>query len=425
MRIGIQTWGSEGDVNPFIALAGGLAKAGHKVTLAITCMERKSYARFAEQLGFSLGTVDYIGKSDEEFILVSEKLRASSNPLRQLRVVLDEMFEPGVSAMYETAQSLCAENDLIIGHFLLHPAHAAAEIAGKPYLTVTLNHGSIATPYSPPSMLPNLGGSLNMLFWKIAQGLINLIALPRINRLRDRAGLPSLRSYREVWESPICNLIAVSHIFFPTMPDFERNQKVCGFYSGSFQNSLWDIPENLERFLKSGPQPVYMSFGSMASIRKDAASTTESARLLVDAARLAGCRAIIQARWADVLDVPEDENIYRLESAPHERIFPLCAAVVHHGGAGTTQTATLCGCPSVVVAHIVDQYLWGAELKNLGVAPNVLDRRTVTAAKIARELRKVLATPAMQERAKSLGEQLRNEDGVQAAVDIIERMFVH
>jgi len=136
-----------------------------------------------------------------------------------------------------------------------------------------------------------------------------------------------------------------------------------------------------------------------------------------------GCRAIVQSNWNDVTSMPEDARIYRLVSAPHTEIFPRCAAVVHHGGAGTTQTALRCGRASVVVAHVTDQFFWGAKLEELGVAPAAIDRRKATPAKLAAAIRKVLATPAMRARAEELGRKLQAEDGVAEAVRIIERRF--
>jgi len=422
MKIGIQTWGSDGDINPFIALAGALSRAGHEVTLAITSAERKNYDRFAERLGFKLGTVDYMCEGEDAFYLIAQKFRASSNPMKQMEVIMDDMFAPDVHAMYGTALALCSENDLIIGHFIHYPLQAAAEKTGKPYLTVTLNHGGIPTRYAPPPPLPNLGGTLNRLLWWVAAGLLNRIILPRANRFRNAHGLAPARSYRDLWESPVCNLIAVSREFCEPKPDFGSHQKVCGFFRNAFQNDAWVMPERLARFMEGGEPPVYLTFGSMTAAQNDVDVVTESARLLIEAARSAGCRAIIQAHWANVSDIPRDERIFCVDTLPHEKIFPLCSAVVHHGGAGTTQTATLCGCPSVVVAHIADQYLWGSELKRLGIAPKVIDRRTATPEKIARQLRKVFDTPAMGERAKMLGERLRNEDGLKSAVEAIESL---
>jgi len=421
LKIGLQTWGSDGDLNPFFALAGGLAAAGHDITLAITSGERKYYGPFGERLGFRLIQVGYLG-TDDDLLEVRRKVYETANPFKQVDFVL-KLFESGVDCMYEAARLLCAESDLVIGHCFLYPLQAAAEKAGMPYVTVTLNHGCLPTRFAPPAGFPNLGGCFNRMLWKIGIKKLNGYVLPAINRLRLKEGLPLTSSYRETWESPFCNLIAVSPEICTPMPDWQPSQHVCGFLRLADAARPWSIPDSLAQFLAAGPPPVYMTFGSMLSLESDTKLITETTHLLVEAARAAHCRAIIQSRWEEVSDIQEYPEIYRIGEAPHTTIFPHCPLVVHHGGAGTTQTATLCGCPSVVVAHYGDQYFWGRELKRLGVAPIFLERRTVTPEKLGREIRRVLNAPAMSERAKNLGTAIHAEDGVTNAVAIIERLM--
>jgi UDP:flavonoid glycosyltransferase YjiC (YdhE family) len=351
-------------------------------------------------------------------------MHGTSNPVEQVRVVIHDMFAPGVDAMFQAARQLCAENDLIIGHFIVYPAQTAAAIAGKPYVTVTLNHGGIPTRERPPPMLPNLGGWINQLAWRLTEKVVNRAVLPPIQRLRRDQGLPAVRSFREVWESPVCNLIAVSPEFSPPRHDWGANQHVCGFFSLPDEARPWEMDGDLARFLEAGPQPVYATFGSMLAAVREPGYATETTKMLVDAVRVAGCRAIIQSAWDVISGIPESPEIYRIRTAPHAAIFPLCAAVVHHGGAGTTQTATLCGRPSVVVAHITDQFFWGSELKRLGVAPRPIDRRSATSTKIGLAIRHVLNDPGMQRRAKRLGEKMAQEKGVSGAVETIERLFL-
>lgn len=423
MKIGIQTWGSDGDIHPLIALAGGLAAVGHGVTLAITSAERKSYEPYAKRLGFGILPVGFIGNSDEDLFSIAFSMHQTSNPIDQVRVVIHDMFAPGMDAMFQAARELCVENDLIIGHFILYPTQTAAEIAGKPYVTVTLNHSGIPTRECPPPMLPNLGGWFNQLAWGLTENVINRVILPPIQRLRLDQGLSAVHSFRNVWESPICNLIAVSPEFCPPRLDWGDNQKVCGFFNLSDEARSWEMGSELARFLEAGSAPVYVTFGSMLAAVRDVGYATETTQMLVDAVRVAGCRAIIQSAWDLISVIPEYPEIHRIQTAPHPAIFPRCAAVVHHGGAGTTQTASLCGRPSVVVQHITDQFFWGSELKRLGVAPKSIDRRSATPTKIGRAIRRVLNDPSMQQRAIRLGKRMARENGVLKAVEIITKTF--
>ena len=146
----------------------------------------------------------------------------------------------------------------------------------------------------------------------------------------------------------------------------------------------------------------------------------EITQLLIKAVRQVGCRAIIQSNWDELVELPEFPDIYRIISAPHHHIFPHCAVVIHHGGAGTSQAATIAGCPSIVVEHSSDQPLWGSVLQRIGIAPNLLHRRSVTAKKLARTIRTVLDTPAMAEKAKAIGTIMQQEDGLGCAIELIE-----
>ncbi|MBE0626365.1 MAG: glycosyltransferase family 1 protein [Burkholderiales bacterium] len=425
MKIGIQTWGSTGDINPFIALAAGLVKAGHAVTLVITGAERRDYAETGARLGFRVVQAGHIGESEQALNDIGRRLFAIGNPVAQLRFIFEQMFDPGVAAMYAAAQTLSADHDLIVGHFIVHPAQLAAEQAGKPYVTVALNQGGIPTRYVPPSPLPNLGHWCNGMLWKLAEKMINGMVLPSANSLRIAHGSHPLTSYRQIWESAACNLIAVSPVLCPQYPDWGENQRVCGFLNVPEEASDWRMPDDLARFLQNGEAPVYIGFGSMIGLALPNADLDDATRLMLGAVKLAGCRAIVQSHWDVVNTMPEDAQIYRLSSAPHTQIFPLCAAIVHHGGAGTTQTALRCARPSVVVAHITDQFFWGDTLRKLGVAPAVLNRRKTTPAKLAAAIRAVLASPAMRFAAEEAGRKLQAENGAAAAARIIETRFGH
>lgn len=308
----------------------------------------------------------------------------------------------------------------MIGHFILHPVQGAAEQAGIPYLTLTLNHSAIPTRSSPPVGMPNLGQGLNRLAWKLAMLILERLMRRRINRWRQGCALPPVASFRSVWESNAGNLIAVSPQLCARPADWAAHQQVCGFFPPPEVSHAGALPADLEAFIASGPAPVYFTFGSMLAVPQDRETLIESVRLMVEAASIAGCRAIVQAPWSQIDDEDFGATVFRIERAPHLQVFARCIAVVHHGGAGTTQTSLLCGRPSVVVAHIVDQFFWGRELARAGVAPPLIDRRRATPRKLGQAVREVLDSPAMREKARGLGRELANEDGLGRAVALVE-----
>ena len=178
------------------------------------------------------------------------------------------------------------------------------------------------------------------------------------------------------------------------------------------------MPDDLRRFLEAGPPPVFMTLGSMFSLDLEPGVITD---ILVQGALHARCRAIVQAPWDALAGYPDHPQIYKLRKAPHQHLFPHCSLVVHHGGAGTTHSALLHGCPSVVIQHFGDQDFNASELRRAGVAPKGLNRRTVTGRKLADAIRTVLDHPGMKKRAGELSRVMQKEDGVQTAAELIEK----
>jgi sterol 3beta-glucosyltransferase len=420
MRIGIQTWGSDGDIRPFIALAGGLAKKGHEVSLVITSVDGKDYSSFAGAGRFQITHTASPALGREAILDLMRKLVRSRDVFTQLQSVLRLFFDPLVDEMYGQSKKLCETSDLLIGHFVCHPLKAAADKAGKPHVTVTLIHLGVPSRFKSPLGLPTLGEWFNPLWWALAKSVTNWALKRRVNHLRAREGLAPTRDVLdEILFSRTLNLLAVSPVFCTAMPDWAGRHHVCGFFNIEEEAEQWQMPHDLKAFLRNGPPPVYMTFGSMLSVDPDPGKI---ANLLVEAALRAHTRAIIQSRWGEIHDIPDHPDIYRIEKAPHHHIFPDCAAVVHHGGAGTTHSATRCGCPSVVVQHFLDQRFWGQELRNAGVAPPIHDRRNVTPKKLARSIESVVQSAAMKIRAEELGRMMRREHGVERAIELIETL---
>ncbi|VAX23558.1 hypothetical protein MNBD_NITROSPINAE02-1840, partial [hydrothermal vent metagenome] len=116
--------------------------------------------------------------------------------------------------------------------------------------------------------------------------------------------------------------------------------------------------------------------------------------------------------------------IYKIGKAPHDKLFGRCALVVHHGGSGTAQASVRAGVPSVVAAHGFDQPFWGRELQRIGVAGKVLSRRRLNAKKLARAIKRACESGALKQKARMVGELMREEDGVAHAVKWIEERLL-
>ena len=420
MRIGIQTWGSEGDTRPFAALASALVNSGHQVTLVIADNAGRDYSGLAEQGGFNLVSIaNPEMPSPEKVTSVWRSLIDAGNPLKQAEIVLKYGFDPVMEGMFVEAKNLCASCDLLIGHFFVYPLRVAAELAGKPVITVNIVHNCIPSREIPPPGIPNLGRWFYPIGWSLVRATVNKIFLRRVNGLRLREGLKEDTDVMsQSWASPLLNLVAVSPSICQRPPDWEARHKVCGFLNPPTGEASIEMPTGLEEFLCNGQPPIYITFGSM--MLDDAAYMNETADIWIEAIGLVGCRAIIQLPTRNYEIENSNEKIFLVDKSPYRDVFPRCSLVVHHGGAGTTQSSLLAGKPSIVVAHMADQFFWGSELERLQVGGPTLRRKGLRAPSLAKSIQIALSNPQLALNARELGKQLESEDGVSIAVKLIE-----
>jgi sterol 3beta-glucosyltransferase len=424
MKIGLQTWGSEGDVRPFIALAAGLAAAGHQVRLAASHMTGQSDHRLAGSLGFDWIEVPGPPMSAQSRAALFDRILAAPHPARQLDLLWRHGIEPMIDTMFDAAAGLARDSDVLVGHPLVFPLRAAADLADRPIATVHLAHAMQPSADICPPGWPSLGRTGNRIGWRLARSMLNAMLLPSVNAFRRRHGLrPDSDLLEQTWTSGLLNLIAVSPGLFKSSVPSDPRHAVCGFLDlpdpGGSASAMPPLPEAIATFLDQGPAPVYFGFGSM--IPDDPQQVTTVGRIWADAVNRVGCRAIFQLPLPELASRFETPGrIMVTTGAPHGLVFPYCSAIVHHGGAGTSRAALRSGRPSVVVAHLLDQFFWANELERVGVAPRPLHRRSLTAPKLARALASALQSASMASQAARIGAALDREDGVSTAVGLIE-----
>jgi len=417
MRIGIQTWGSEGDIRPFVALAAGLAKAGHDVELVVTELADRDYLHYAEPLGIRVRMVaSPVVASVEEMRDIGETLLAMADPYRQGRYIERRLFAPIVEPLYAAAAELAQSNDAIVRHFFHHPAAAAADAAGIPDISVCFSPDAIPSPNQPPGYLPDLGRWGNTALWSLGLWLLDRAFLPNANQLRSKLGLAPLARITDAWYSRRLNLLAASPALQPAgIEGWDARHRMTGFLELPQADRFDPPPATLMQFLADGTPPMFFGFGSLTP--QDATLREETLDVVRSTLQLTGQRAVVQGLCEAGTSEPGTMHVGRLANAG---IYPHCAAVVHHAGAGTTQTALAAGVPSVPVPHLADQFYWSAQLQRLGVAPKPLPRTKLTAARLAKRIERVIDAPNMRARAAEIGRAMATEDGVAMAVRHIE-----
>ncbi|MCK5828838.1 MAG: glycosyltransferase family 1 protein [Methylococcales bacterium] len=416
MKIGIQTWGSNGDIRPMIALADGLQKAGHTVTLVVSSLDNRSYAKECAEFNISYQQIPECIDFDLE-AFAQQTFRM--NILQWLEALLDIAFFPYEAIIYQTSKQLVDNNDLVIGHHFLYPLKIAAIKQNKPFYSVTFCHTVIPSANQPPFRFPNLGKRLNLLQWYLFDYGFDFFLKNKFTKLWDNEGLPKIK---HVLSQLLCsdqlNLVAVDPIFCPTRNEWPEQHYACGFLNMNTKNDAWAINKNLQQFLDSGSAPVYMTFGSLQQ------SVPEwSMELFINATQLAGCRAIIQTSSKKYSVNSQLDNIFFIGRHPHHTLFKHCAAIVHHGGAGTTHSASLCGRASIVIPFMDEQLFWACTLEQLGLAPKPLPAKKANEKQLAARINTVLSNNNYQTNAIKIGSNMDENQGVKNAVKLILSTF--
>ena len=416
MKIGIQTWGSNGDVRPLLALASGLKQAGHDICLVVSSIENRSYQSECQALNIQYRQIpEHIDFALQEF--AGRTFRR--HPLQWLTEFLDSAYFSCEAQIYAAAQQLAEENDLLIGHHFLYPLKLAAKQTNKPFVSVTFCHAGIPDATQAPFGFPNLGQRLNPLNRILLETVFNWALKKPLSRLWLEAGyaVPHFM-LSEHLSSQTLNLIAVDPLFCPTSNTWSQHNQVCGFLNFTEDSDNWDLPAELQAFLAQGSQPVYMTFGSVQQAKPE-----WSMALFLQATAISGCRAIIQTDLPTYPLGTQSDHIYVIGKHPHQPVFKHCAAVVHHGGAGTTHAATRSGCPSIVIPFMEEQLFWAKKLQSLGLAGKPLPSKRITAKTLAKELRKVLENTQFQHNAQRAGNRMQNTSGVTQAIALITTRF--
>ncbi|RDZ27244.1 glycosyltransferase [Lysobacter silvisoli] len=409
--IAIFTIGTLGDVRPCVALGQGLQRAGHPVRI-VTSANFEPLVRDSG-LEFRPLTADFQDLLDGDRS-ISERglnLYAMARTFRERYARWAEHWVAEGLAASEGAGLLIGVSNAI------QLAKALSEARGIPFAIARLQ------PLTPSRLLPpmvlagtreRLPGALSLGLYKLIHLLVWYVMQPAINeRVRPQLGLPRFPWYgphlgRRPQQELTIN--GYSAQLLPRPADWPASSQVTGYWF--LDQSHWRPSAGLQRFLDAGEAPVYVGFGSM--VNDDAAGFT---RTVLDALARSGRRAVLATGWGglDGEEGQRDERTYILRHAPHDALFPLMCAAVHHGGAGTTAAAVRAGIPSVVVPFYGDQPFWARCLQRRGVAPPAVQRKALDAASLAAAI-DATQQPAMREAAAALGRSVRAEDGVGAAV---------
>jgi len=406
--------GTRGDVQPLVALAEGMQQAGLDVTIGAG-LDFESWIRgrgipFAPM---NVNMQDMI--NSPEGIEWINNSKNSMQEGRNMKIMLDKYS----SAISENLQTICTDADILISNLPTFGFVAAiAEKMNKPHWLVLLspltpsNHPTSTMKPMTPFTTP-----LNRLTGYIALYFTQWVSKQSTNIFRQKLGLApwGYKDYLREWLT-IPVLYGVSRQVMPRDPRWHDKTFVTGYWIDRLPAD-YTPPAPLANFLLSDEKTVYIGFGSMSS--KNPQATTQ---LIIDAVQKVGVRAVIYSGWAGLKSEQLPDNLFLLDGAPHEWLFPKLSAVIHHGGAGTTAAGLRAGVPSGVISHMADQPYWGRRIAELKVGAPFIYRHKLTTDKLARMIDRLVNTPELAQNAYYFGERLRAEDGVKEAVRAIQKL---
>ncbi|NRB39786.1 MAG: glycosyltransferase family 1 protein [Pseudomonadales bacterium] len=441
-RIMIAAWGSRGDLQPVTSLALSLKEAGREVLVfatppatdllldnGIDCLiAKENVAEFVEQM---FGQADLSDRSIGGFIKLAKFAKVYLNSPDYVAMQKADM----ISAL-AAAQNFKPDM-LLVPNLFYGPYMSIAEALEIPVVTFDLqvNHptSELALFTMEVGKVPQF---LNRSLYRLKALAYPKTIKPKFDMMREICGLP-LATYTdgsrfEVWPHDLPQICAVSPSLCPQPADWPAQKLMSGWWFLSTSNDYTPAAELVD-FLRH--RPVYIGFGSM---KGNPEFCTMLSTLAIKSLQLAGVKGVLLGGWAGLtraaLDTSTDEgkrlhawaeeNVFEIDSCPHDWLFPQCAAVVHHGGAGTLAAGIRAGCPTIVCAMQGDQPFHGSlvQAKGIGRYLGMVGSPKLSADSIAAGIAEVTTDPAISAAAQAISVQVQSEDGLANAISFIDKM---
>ena len=418
MNIGIFTYGTRGDVQPYIALALGLMDHGHQVTIAAS----ENFKEFVEDFGIAFhplyGNAEEAMNSPEgQSVLQTENtiklMKYFFKVLRDKKVPLRKSYIDGINKV-----------DFIIANLATLPiTNAVAEKQNK----------KVALTYFMPPVVPTAEFPLadfdflnfpwyNKLTYKLAHAFYWKFVKEETNEFRQELGLPALKEnlVHYIGKQKPLDLYCISPSLIPQPKDWEGNSKITGFLAVPKQNrennTLDKVPAELNEWLAQGDKPIYMGFGS-----NGIGNTDKFINILNEILTKTNERILFCTGWSVFENLTIHKNLFVTKYVNHEAILPQCKAGIFHGGAGTLATMLRNNLPVIIISFYTDQPTWGKIVERMKLGVHIPVKK-LSADKLIAAITKV-QTEELRHNAAITGEQIRNENGLENAVNEIEKYF--
>jgi sterol 3beta-glucosyltransferase len=416
MKIGIYTYGTRGDVQPYIALALGLMDKGHEVSLAAP----ENFKSFVESFGVSFHPL----YGDAEALMNTpevKKILQSDNMIELMQYMfraINKMKVPLRKSYYESISKI----DFIVANTITLPiVSAIGEQQNKRIAWSFFMPPVVPTKEFPMADFDFLNfPTYNKLTYKIAQSFYWQFVKEETNEYRQELGLPILKEnlISHIGKHKPLDLYCFSPNLIPQPHDWAENHKITGFIniSGHKREEEDSDQTALNDWLKNGEKPIYVGFGS-----NGIGNPEKMTHILTEVLNKTKERILFCTGWSVFDNLPKHDKLFVTKYVNHETILPHCKVGVFHGGAGTLATMLRHNLPVVVVSFYTDQPTWGkiVKAKKLGVHIPV---RKLTADKLITALQ-LAQTDAIKNNVLDMGQKIRNENGLENAIYQLENYF--
>ena len=418
MNIGIFTYGTRGDLQPYVAIALGLMDKGHKVTLSAT----EDFKDFVEGFGVTFqplwGNAETMMNSTE-----GQSIVQTENSIKLMKYyfkVLHDNREPLRKSYYDAISKI----DFIIANAMTLPIVSA--IAEK-------QNKKMALTYFMPPVVPTTEFPLgdfdflnfswyNKLTYKIAHYFFWLFVKKDTNEYRNELGLAELKEnlVAHIDKQKVLDLYCISQSLIPQPKDWESHHKITGFINIPKQKRdnhfLDQTPTELTGWLSKGDKPIYIGFGS-----NGIGNTTKFIKIINHILEQTTERILFCTGWSRFDNLPKHDNLFVTKYVNHETILPQCKIGIFHGGAGTLATMFRHNLPVIIVSFYTDQPTWGKIVghRKLGVHIPV---KSLTAEKLISAIYFV-QKDEIKNNVLKVGQEIRNENGLDNAIIEIEKYF--
>ncbi len=409
MHISIFVYGTWGDIRPHVVLGMALQAAGHSVQV-IASPVYEAWVR-ERNLGFYPLTADVnVFTKEHASIMDAGALQQLQLARQQLTPIFIQMGREVLEATRESDVLMTVEFGLSLLFDVVRVNKLKVILINPAPLNPTREFSSAFPP--APAWFPFPAWYNRFSYSMLERIQWSLLSAARNELASKHLGQPQspLRQFRAMLALTPA-LTTVSKHVLRRPADWDEHWQITGYLFDD--DPEWQPPPDLVTFLESGESPVYIGFGSMPDSKPEVTT-----RVLIEAVQRTGKRAVILTGWAGFGGEQMPENIHLLKYAPHHWLFPKMAAVVHHGGAGTTASSFRAGVPTVIVPHNADQPYWGRRAHELGVGTLPIPRKKLTADRLTAAITEATSSQTMREKAAELSQKIAAEDGLGEALRV-------